>query len=1167
MTSHESWNQNSSTMQKRYSRTGYAVCWAVLLVAILNLSPAAFGRILDNFNDNTKTAWTDFTFVPGFGLPTEKGGQFIFDLPPAGQDIFVASQKVTENLELKEGRTLELRVDLVDGSGEDAFAVMAFIPNTGGNTPGTLGGYGLAKDPTDVLITKGVQKYFVADDGVTAELKQSNLTMVLTLTVRGGNVIITGKILDKEKNNAVIWERTVVDTPAADVMEDGTDTKPSEPYITTGYFTLYCYEQGGKNPPYSVTFDNAAIYVMDETVMDDFDDNKKTDWADFTFVPGFGLATETGGQFVFDLPPAGQDIFTAAQKTSRNIELTDGNRIELQVDLEDGSGEDAYAVLAFIPNTGGNTPGTLGGYGLAKDPTDVLITKGVQKYFVADDGVTAELKQNKVKLLLSLTADNGNVTITGKILDKEKNDAVLWERTVVDTPATDVMEDGTDTKPAEPYITTGYFTLYCYEQSGKAPPYRVVYDNAILRAPPAAANVAPLIQNVQPAEFSNFLPASTKVSFQVSDDKALSPEKISVTLNGTNYTAASGLTVTGSGNTLTATLGGLAENVNYDAVLQAEDADGVPVSRRLYFDTFLASNLTIEVEDYNFSGGQYIANPVPAAEGSISGSSYSLMAGVSGVDFSDSRTGPNGTETLYRPDDPVRMIHSRDFVRQKYTAAGGADQGVFDYDVGDITANEWLNYTRNFQTGTYEVYLREALANMTTGESVLEQVTSDRTQPDQTVKALGSFLGNFTGFQSRNFPLTDAAGKKVVLRLSGTMTLRLRQVTPDATDGARYLNYLLFLPVADPGKQRATVASVTPGPGETAETVQPVVESVIQNRDTSVDVPSIALILNGQKVNATVTATATGASVNYPMSPLPSSGATNIAQLLFKDSDGVSLTNEWKFVVSYRALDPAVRQSGPGLDRGFKVRVVQAPQGSNLANSLQRAEDQLAPGSSIPKFYETNVVTQVINFSQDGPGSANGAFPDDLLIPGLDVETNGNDDIALEALTYLELPAGSYRFGVISDDGYKVQCTPTFSPADPALSFVSGGTADQTFDLVVRESGFYPFRFVWYERGGGAHVEWFVVSLATGDRALINAGTGPLLIKAYTSVAAPAVQPKFDAVTVAGGEVTITWSGGGTLQESGDLKQAWTDVPGSPKSPYKVNVSSGGPLRFYRVKQ
>src|SRR5438067_3856740 len=70
-------------------------------------------RVLDDFNDNTKTAWTDFTFVPGFGIPFETNGQFRFELPPAGQDLVSASQKSAQIYELKDVRTLEVRAVMI----------------------------------------------------------------------------------------------------------------------------------------------------------------------------------------------------------------------------------------------------------------------------------------------------------------------------------------------------------------------------------------------------------------------------------------------------------------------------------------------------------------------------------------------------------------------------------------------------------------------------------------------------------------------------------------------------------------------------------------------------------------------------------------------------------------------------------------------------------------------------------------------------------------------------------------------------------------------------------------------------------------------------------------------------------------------------------------------
>ncbi|MHB1306947.1 MAG: hypothetical protein ACYC23_07690, partial [Limisphaerales bacterium] len=828
---------------------------------------------------------------------------------------------------------------------------------------------------------------------------------------------------------------------------------------------------------------------------------------------------------------------------SETFELKEGRTIEFRVDLIEGSGADAFAVLAFIPSS----PGTLGGYGLAKDPDDVLITKAVQKYFVADDTATAELKNDNVTLSLALSVKNGNVTITGRILDKDNDNAVLWERTVVDTPAADILEEGTDEPPA-PYITSGYFTLYCYQQFNAAVgEYRVHFDNAVVLAPPVAANVAPIISAVLPARFANFLPASTQISFTVTDDQALSPDQISVTLNGTVFTKANGLTITGPAAAPTISLGGLVANVNYTALFQVEDAGGLTATDRLHFDTFAADNRVVEVEDYNFGGGQFINHPTPTSEGSPADDSYSLQAGVAEVDFRDTRTAPNGGDTMYRTDDPVRMQRSRDDVRAKFTAAGGADNVVYDYDVGDIAADEWLQYTRSFTAGTYEVYLRQALANMASGESVLERVTGDRTQPNATTQVLGSFLGELTGFQYRNFALTDGAGQnKVIVRLEGETTLRLRQITPNPGDGGRYQNYLIFIPVADPGKQRASVSSLTPANGIIVNSIAPALNAVIQNRDTTVNVASVALNVSGAAVNATVTATPDGATVSYVLHPLPAPNTVVPCRLTFQDSDGIEVVADWSFTVTYARLDAGNARPAPGLDRGIQIRMVQAPEGSDLDNSLERAEKQLALDASIPVLIDTNTVLQVVNMSQDA-GFA-GYFEGETLVPGLE-EFGNTDDFTVECRAWLDLAAGPHRFGVISDDGYKLSSGALPTAQNPVLGFVNGGPTPSPASLiefVAPVAGLYPFRLVWYERGGGAHAEWYSENLATGERLLINDPASSLAIKAYLDAPAPLAVRLESSADVATGYVT----------ESG----AAVDVTAK-----RVTVTQNGPVRFYRL--
>ncbi len=62
----------------------------------------------------------------------------------------------------------------------------------------------------------------------------------------------------------------------------------------------------------------------------------------------------------------------------------------------------------------------------------------------------------------------------------------------------------------------------------------------------------------------------------------------------------------------------------------------------------------------------------------------------------------------------------------------------------------------------------------------------------------------------------------------------------------------------------------------------------------------------------------------------------------------------------------------------------------------------------------------------------------------------------------------------------------------------------------------------------------------------------------------PLAQPKFNAVTKAGGQVVISWTGLGILLESTDLK-TWAPVPGNPSSPYPVTPTL--PQKYYRVEQ
>ena len=116
-------------------------------------------KVLDNFDDNELTAWEKFDFGTGNGILKEAGGQMTISMHQAPkQPFFVAATKSSETFTIQDGKTLEFRLDLIEANQNDAFAVLSFIPT---DTPvSNLTGYSVAKDGNDVLLAKGLNKYF-----------------------------------------------------------------------------------------------------------------------------------------------------------------------------------------------------------------------------------------------------------------------------------------------------------------------------------------------------------------------------------------------------------------------------------------------------------------------------------------------------------------------------------------------------------------------------------------------------------------------------------------------------------------------------------------------------------------------------------------------------------------------------------------------------------------------------------------------------------------------------------------------------------------------------------------------------------------------------------------------------------------------------------------------
>jgi hypothetical protein len=179
---------------------------------------------------------------------------------------------------LPDGQKLELRADLISASPGDAVASVVIDYVISG-----VDGYGYTfnKAVDGLWLTKfyygnGVMN-FACFLYVNQPLKNENVTLVLALTRAGPNLNITTRVLDKDNGNAVLFDRTVTDTPKADPvlpsrtvkgmigMADPVGTPwPLLKAPTWIELTLtWCNPLLAPNPPAQVIFENVELWQYD----------------------------------------------------------------------------------------------------------------------------------------------------------------------------------------------------------------------------------------------------------------------------------------------------------------------------------------------------------------------------------------------------------------------------------------------------------------------------------------------------------------------------------------------------------------------------------------------------------------------------------------------------------------------------------------------------------------------------------------------------------------------------------------------------------------------------------------------------------------------------------------------------------------------------------------
>jgi hypothetical protein len=324
-------------------------------------------------------------------------------------------------------------------------------------------------------------------------------------------------------------------------------------------------------------------------------------------------------------------------------------------------------------------------------------------------------------------------------------------------------------------------------------------------------------------------------------------------------------------------------------------------------------------------------------------------------------------------------------------------------------------------------------------------------------------------------------------------------------------------------------------------------------------------------------------SVSYPGAASLLANGAHVYTLTYADNLGAIYTNEVVFSTFYTTLPSAYAlPPGSGVTRGFTYRTVSASTQveTNLPSTIARAEAQLNgtlinTSTSLAYTNEATLGTNangsfnidtVLNFIDNG--SAAGNFPDDVSFPGLDFPPD--NWFSTEALLFLDLPAGYYRLGVNSDDGFEVNSLPpqgvSGSPIVLGLFDNGRGAADTLFDFLVTTSGVYPFQVIYFQSASAASCEFFsVTNLATGDKVLINDPADPNAIKSYRALA---LAPRITGIVHNGSNAVIEWAYGNPpfqVQFKTNLTDAVWNAIGLPTTNSTASVPILPGAGFIRV--
>ncbi|SPE50665.1 conserved exported hypothetical protein [Verrucomicrobia bacterium] len=326
---------------------------------------------------------------------------------------------------------------------------------------------------------------------------------------------------------------------------------------------------------------------------------------------------------------------------------------------------------------------------------------------------------------------------------------------------------GAVTQLVAPAGTTAVRYQFCYLQGvtlGTSDGGSCYFDDADLEQLSGA--VPPVISNLYPLNMI-FVPPGDGLSFNVSSPSGftINNSSIHVIVNGVDVSGS--LAISGSSSNKNVAYHGLQSNLTYNASITVTDVFNLTANASTYFETTWVGTSPVvylwEAEDWDFTNGMYLDNPDLC---NADGDPNCYFGKVGTVSVDELNFGDSGNH-LYRADDGICTAISGDYTRKNLAAAGRPDYKI-DPFVGSPGTGEWVNYTRDWPSGTYWIMGR--LASALSGSLDLSLVN-----PDQSTTDLGTFtITNGPGWTTyQDVLLRDTNGNIANITLSGKATLRV----------------------------------------------------------------------------------------------------------------------------------------------------------------------------------------------------------------------------------------------------------------------------------------------------------------------------------------------------------------------------------------------------------